>query len=91
MAKKSHAEVEFTVDDAGGRERSFDTFDEASGFAVGLAASRGRAVAINVLIFGERGAEWWGGDDGLEEYLDDPDASVSERIEVTADAQGRIA
>jgi hypothetical protein len=33
----------------------------------------------------------WGGDDAVEVYKEDPDASVSERIKITADSVGRVA
>lgn len=89
MAKK-HKDVEFHVTDAGGHTRVFDTFDEAAGFAISLAASDGRAHNIDVLIYSKAGARWWGGDDAVEEYESDPDASVSDRITVRAEDVGRI-
>ena len=88
--KKSHKEVDFAVDDASGRERIFKTFDEAAGFAVSLAASDGRTYNIDVLVFGRAGARWFGGDDAVAVYNEDPEASVHEQIAVRADAKGRI-
>lgn len=88
---KSHKDVEFSVDDAGGKERIFKTFDEAAGFAVAIAGSTGKTVNLDVLIYSKAGARAWGGDDAVEEYESDPDASVSERIEITAQSVGRIA
>jgi len=89
MAKKIK-DVEFAVDDASGDQRIFDTFDEACGFAVSLAAS-GRKVNLDVLIYSEAGARRWGGDEAVKEYREDPDASVSDRIEIRAESKGRIA
>lgn len=91
MRRKQHKDVDFAVDDASGRERIFKAFDEACGFAVGLAASDGRSHDVDVLIHSEAGAKWWGGDDAVESYRDDPEASVSERITVQANAVGRVA
>jgi hypothetical protein len=88
---KRHKDVEFAVDDASGNERIFKTFDEAAGFAVSIAASGRDNAAVNVLIHSVAGARWWGGDDAVEEYKSDPDASVSEQIVVKAESIGRIA
>ena len=90
VAAKSHKEVEFHVDVADGSTRIFKTFDEAAGLAIAVSASNGKSVNIDVVIFGEHGAKWYGGDDGLEQFLEDPDASVYDRIVVTADSQGRV-
>jgi len=88
---RTHKDVEFAVDDASGKERIFKTFDEAAGFAVSMAASNGQTVNIDVLIWSKSGARAYAGDDGVEQYEEDPEASVFERIEVRADAVGRIA
>jgi len=88
---KRHKDVEFAVDDYQGHERIFKTFDEAAGFAVSIAASGKSNVTIDVLIHSVAGARWWGGDDAVEEYREDPDASVSDRIEISANPVGRVA
>ncbi len=88
--RKTHPQVEFSVDDSSGHERIFKTFDEAAGFAVSIAASDGRPHDIDVLVYSSRGADWYGGDWAVEQYEDDPDASVFDRIKVRADTQGRI-
>jgi hypothetical protein len=84
-------DVEFSVDDARGRERIFKTFDEAAGFAVSMAASNGSTVNLDVLIWSPAGARAYGGDDAVEQYFEDPEASVFERIKIKADAVGRVA
>jgi hypothetical protein len=83
--------LEFAVEDHSGRKRIFKTFDVACGFAVSLAASDGRAHNVDVLIYSEAAARAWGGGEGLEQYREDPDASVSDRIEITANHVGRVA
>ena len=88
--KKLHKDVEFSVDDASGKERIFTSFDEACGFAVALAAGDGRPRNVDVLIHSVAGALAWGGDYAAEQYLEDPDASVSDRIVIRADHQGRV-
>ena len=85
-----HQDLEFAVEDHSGRERIFKSFDEAAAFAVGLAASDGRKHNLDVLIWSRAGARAWGGSDALERYNEDPEASVFERIEITADSVGRI-
>lgn len=88
---ESHKDLEFAVDDAGGHERVFKTFDEAAAFAVSIAASTGRTVNLDVLAWSPEGARAWSGDSGEEEYHEDPEASVFERIEIKADSVGRVA
>lgn len=90
MAGKTHKDVEFAVDDASGNERVFRTWDEAAGFALALAASGKPDVALNVLVWSEAGARAYAGDDGVEQYREDPEASVFERILVNASDQGHV-
>jgi hypothetical protein len=89
MARRTHKDIEFAVDDASGRQRIFKTWDEAAGFATSLAAS-GRDVNLDVLAYSEAGARAFMGDDGVEEYREDPDASVFMRLKVSVDDQGRV-
>jgi hypothetical protein len=86
---KTHPDVEYAVEDASGQERIFKTFDEAAGFALGMAISRGESV-IDVLIWSKAGARWYGGEDAVERYNEDPDASVFERFEIRVNAVGRV-
>ena len=90
MAKR-HKDLDFAVDDAGGQERIFKTFEEACAFAVSIASSNGQEVNIDVLCHSKAAARAWGGDDGVEQYNEDPEASVSDRITITADHVGRVA
>jgi hypothetical protein len=90
VAKHSHKDVEYAVEDGGGQERIFKTADEAAGFAVSLAMS-GRTVYIDVLIYSRAGARFYGDDHAVEQYDEDPEASVSDRIQVKAESLGRVA
>jgi hypothetical protein len=89
--KRLHKDVDFAVDDASGAQKIFGAFAEACALAVTLAACDGRPHNVDVLIHSKAGARAFGGDDCVENYLEDPDASVSERIEVRAEAKGRVA
>ena len=89
--KRTHKDVEFSVDDASGNERMFKTFDEAAGFAVTLGVSDGSEHDVDVLIYSKAGARWYGGEWAVEEYESDPDASVSDRVTVRAEGVGRVA
>lgn len=92
MARAStHKDVEFAVDDASGKERIFKKFDEAAGFAVSIAASGRPNVHIDVLIWSKSGARFYGGDDAVEQYNEDPEASVFERLEISVNYVGRVA
>lgn len=86
MAKKKHKDVEFIVEGPGptgaaSTPRGFyDTAEDA----------RGEPVTIDVVVHSKAGARWYGGDWAVEEYEEDPDASVFEHIVVRAESQGRI-
>lgn len=81
-----HADLEFAVD-------GFYTHDFAAAMAraVERALFHGRPVALDVVAWSEDGARAFGGDDAVAVYREDPDASVHDRIMVTAASQGRIA
>ena len=86
MAKsKKHKDVEFAVGD-----KYVDTFNEAAGIAVVQAAATGRTAFVDVIVSSKSGARWLMDDAGVEQYLEDPEASVFERVAVTAEYQGRV-
>ena len=88
---QTHKDVEYMVDDASGRPRYFKSSNEAAGFAISIAMSRGQDVNIDVLVHSPAGARWYrGSSDGVDEYNEDPEASVFDRIVVRAESQGRI-
>lgn len=84
-------DLEFAVENKAGREQIFKTFDAACGYAVGLAAMDGEEHHVDVLCWSRAAARAWGGEDGAEQYDDDPDASVHDRITVRAEHVGRVA
>jgi hypothetical protein len=92
MAKK-HKDLEFHVESKGRGSKVlvFKTFEEATAAAVAASASTGETVYLDVLTWSKAAAKAWAGDHGVEVYEEDPEASVHERIEVNAVAQGRIA
>lgn len=87
--RRSHPDVEYAVDDVSGDEHVFKTFDEAASYALTMAASTGESH-LDVLIWSEKGAEWYGGDDALDQYNEDPEASVFERFEIKVNSVGRV-
>lgn len=90
-AKGSYSgDLEYHVDTRAGT-RTFGKFDEAAGIAVALAVSDGRPHDIDVVVWSAKGAKKYGGNDAVERYREDPEASVFERITVRADSRGRIA
>jgi hypothetical protein len=88
--RRNHPAVTFAVDGRDGHYQTFRTFEDAAVFAVGLAISNGARVFIDVLVYTPAGARWWAGDDAVERWHDDPDASAFERIEIRANSLGRI-
>ena len=91
MARRTHKDVEYAVDDASGQQRTFKTFDEGAGFAVAVAAGGRSNVNLDVLVWTKAGARFYGGDDGVERYNEDPEASVFERLEISVNYVGRVA
>lgn len=90
-SKKKHKDVEFHVSRPRTDTQVFDNFPDAAVRAIGVSASDGRPVFIDVVVLTRAGARWWSGDWGADEYDEDPDASVFDRIVVSAESQGRIA
>lgn len=88
MRGDAHPDVEFVVD-VGGAQRIYPTFDEALAAAFAMALSAGKAN-LDVLIYSEEGAALFGGDDAVEDYRDDPEASVFRRFEIEVNDQGRV-
>ena len=86
---ETHPDLEYLVG-ANGVERAYPTFDDAlsAAFTVGLSEGRTR---IDVLVYSEEGAEVFGGDSAVEEYQEDPEASVFRRFEIEVREVGRVA
>jgi len=89
---KTHKDVEFSVNKIGGGEEIFRRFADALEMAIVQSISLGEKwTNVNVLIYSEAGAKWWGGEAALKSYREDPEASVSHRISVKGDDRGRVA
>ena len=86
---KTHKDVEYAVDDSGGQQHTFKKFADAAEFALMVGMSTGEAK-IDVLVWSRAGAKHVAGDDGVEAYEEDPDASVFERYEIRVNAVGRV-
>ncbi len=89
---KKHKDVEYMVEGPAGAETMyFNTSEEASAIAIARSISRGgEPVLIDVLVSSKAGARFYGGDWAEEEYEEDPEASVFERITVRASSEGRV-
>lgn len=85
----AHKDVHFEVEDGSGRNRDFKSFKEAAAFALVMAAS-GRRTFLDVIVWSRAGARAWGGDDAVERYKEDPEASVFERLEIRVNNMGRV-
>jgi len=87
-----HKDVEYFVDYGRGGdygERAHLTAAEAAEAVVAQCMAHGEAV-LDVVIFSEKGARAYGGDDAVERYREDPEASVFERFEFKCNAVGRV-
>lgn len=84
---KSHKDVEFHTRD----DKVFKTIEDAAGHAVIRGLGISAKQFIDVCIWSEDGAFWYGGNSAVEQYREDPEASVFERITLIVDSQGRVA
>lgn len=88
MEEKNHPDVEYQIGSDHHR-RVLNSFQEAAALALRIGMSQGKAN-IDVIIWSEKGAKHYGGDDALERYREDPDASVFERFEISVNNVGRV-
>ena len=84
-------DLEFHVKMHGGSTRVFASFAEAVEMAVINSIGDGTPVDVDVIAWSRKAARAFGGDDGVETYNEDPDASIHKRITITAEDLGRIA
>lgn len=91
MTIRKHKDIEYEVHAPKQARRTHASFQEAAADALERAISTGNPVTLDVLVWSEAGAMHLAGDAGLEQYQEDPDASVFERVIVTARTQGRVA
>jgi hypothetical protein len=89
MRSETNPDLEYVVE-AAGIERAYTSFDEALSYAFSVALSAGR-TNLDVLVYSEEGAEAFGGQSGVEEYREDPEASVFRRFEIEVRDLGRVA
>jgi hypothetical protein len=89
MRGEGHPDLEYVVE-ARGIERAHASFDEALSYAFTIAVSEGK-TNLDVLIYSEEGAEVFGGEAAIEEYREDPEASVFRRFEIEVRDLGRVA
>lgn len=88
MRSETHADLEYMVA-VNGTERAYGSFDEALSHAFSVAVSVGR-TNLDVVVYSEDGAAVFGGDDAVDAYRDDPDASVFRRFEIQVRDLGRV-
>ncbi len=88
MKMATHRDLEYAVQ-AGEVARHFRTFNEALFFAFSAALNEGKVV-IDVLAFSEAAAQAFGGDAAVQEYREDPEASVFRRFEIAVADVGRV-
>jgi hypothetical protein len=90
-SKGRHKDVDFEVS-AGEKTQHTKDWSEAVLLAVAFSASRGGEEAVvDVVVHSKAGAKHWLGDDGVEQYEEDPEASVFQRVSIRAVDKGRIA
>jgi len=82
-------DLEYHVDTMNDGVSIFENFDDAAVAAMTIAATRGESQ-IDVVVWSEDGARKFGGDDAVEQYHEDPEASVFERLQVRVNNQGRV-
>lgn len=82
-------DLEYHVDVSSGITERYEHFDDAAVAAMVVATTRGESK-IDVVVWNEDGARKFGGDDAVEQYLEDPDTSVFERLQVRVNNQGRV-
>jgi hypothetical protein len=90
MPGKRQKDLEFHVDVAGST-KVFDKFDRAVETAAIMSIGTGVPVGVDVVAWSEAAARAFGGDDGVESYREDPEASVFRRFTVQMHDLGRIA
>lgn len=82
-------DLEYHVDVSTGITERYENFDDAAVAAMTVATARGES-AIDVVVWTDEGARKYGGDAAVDQYREDPEASVFERLEVRVNNQGRV-
>lgn len=95
MARKktTHKDVQYGVTyKAGTKEQRGGLYDEWADAVLAAfqhALGHGRAN-LDVVVYSEAGARWYGGDDAVTEYREDPESSVFQRFAVKVDDKGMV-
>lgn len=82
-------DLEYHVETQAGELYVYGDIEDAGRAAFLAALVRGEAD-VDVVVWSEEGARAYGGDDAVEQYREDPEASVFERLEVRVNNQGRV-
>jgi hypothetical protein len=83
-------DLEFHVDVCGNTQ-VLSTFEKAVETAVIQSIGTGKPIFVDVVVWSKKAAYAFGGSHGVDTYLEDPEASVFQRIEIRANDLGRIA
>jgi len=88
---RTHKDVEFQVysGENDPREEMFKEADKAFA-AVGFRCVTSGEATLDVIVWSRAGARWYGGDSAVEQYDEDPEASIFERFEFRCNALGRV-
>lgn len=87
--KNYSGDLEFHVDLPSGEVNIYETVDDAAPDVLITALTRGECT-LDVVVFSKAGARAYGGDDAVDEYKEDPEASVFDRFEITVNNLGRV-
>lgn len=72
------------------QDKVFTDVAEGAAYAVVMSIRHGQPVNLDIVVYNEEDAQRYGGDDAVEKYREDPDASVFERFTVKAESVGRV-
>lgn len=82
-------DVEYHVPTRYGRVLIYEHVEDAGRRAFLEALAHGEAT-VDVVVCSEEGARSFGGDDAVDEYNEDPEASVFERMQIRLNNLGRV-
>lgn len=82
--------LEYHVADETGKLHGIYEHPDDAGAVAFFIALTGRKAILDVTIWNRDGAFAYGGEEAVKEYLEDPDASVFERVECTVNVVGKV-
>jgi len=89
IKRRKHKDVEYHVERPDGETDIYEYAGDAAGHAIALAMG-GKPATIDVVVWSQAGARHYLGDEGVDQYREDPEASVFDHIVVKAESLGRI-